>query len=122
MSEAIGRYAQAVTLRFDVSEDDDLTSAPMDFRGVAGGVLVMPSAWTAASIGFKVAESEDGAPVPLYDSYGNLVQVSSPAADGAYELPAAVYGAHYVWLWSQDGSGTNVAQAADRDVVVMVKS
>ena len=34
---AMGRYAQSVTLTIDVSADDDLSSAPLDFRGLRAG-------------------------------------------------------------------------------------
>ena len=90
--------------------------------GHAGGVIIMPATWTAASIGFKVCDTATGTFVPLYDSSGGLVQISSPTASNAYAMPDELYGCRYVKLWSQNGSGTNTTQASSRSLTVMMKS
>lgn len=94
---------------------------PIDFREFAGGTIEMPAAWTAASIGFQVSSQETDTPQPLYDANGNLVQISGPTADNRYALPADLFGAHYVWLWSQDGAGSGTNQGGDRAIVVALK-
>ena len=90
--------------------------------GHAGGVVIMPGTWTAASIGFKVCDTSGGTFVPLYDASGGLVQIQSPTASNAYVLPEELYGCRYVKLWSQNGSGTNTNQGGARSLTVMMKS
>jgi len=97
-------------------------SNAFDFSYLTMGVLHMPSAWTAASIGFKVSSESGGTFQPLYDQDGGLVQISSPAAGKAYALPAELAGAMYVKLWSQNGSGTDTNQGAERSIVLDLKS
>ena len=55
-------------------------SDAFDMRKYTMGQVIMPAAWTAASIGFKVCSTLGGTYAILYDSNGNLVQISSPAA------------------------------------------
>jgi hypothetical protein len=88
----------------------------------AGGSVLMPAAWTAASIGFQIAVTAAGTFYPLYDDSGALVQISSPAVDNAYSIPAAVFGAAWVKLWSQDGSASDENQGAARTIGVILKS
>jgi hypothetical protein len=85
-------------------------------------VVHMDSEWTAASIGFKVATAEDGAYLPLYDDDGNLVQIDAPTAGKAYASPAALAGARFVKLWSQNGTGTDVNQGAARTLGIDLKA
>jgi len=92
------------------------------FDGFALAVIHMPSTWTAASIGFKVASASGGTFLPLYDEDGTLVQIDSPTADKAYVAPAELAAAQYVKLWSQDGSGNDANQAAARSIPVDVKT
>jgi len=93
----------------------------LDFQTFAAGILTMPAAWTAASIGFKVCSTPGGTFLPLYDSLGNLFQITAPAASKAYQLPDELFGAHFVQLWSQNGAGVDAAQAAERSIGVMLK-
>jgi hypothetical protein len=97
-------------------------SDAFDFRAYTMGLIHMPAAWTAASIGFKVCNTAGGTYLPLYDKNGSLVQITSPAASKAYALPAELAGAHFVKLWSQDGTGSNSNQAAARTLVVDLKA
>lgn len=97
-------------------------SDALDFRLFSMLTVLMPAAWTSASIGFKVCSTEGGTYVPLYDDNGNLVQIDSPAVDCAYAAPAAVAGALWVKLWSQDGAAANANQGAERTVIVDLKS
>jgi hypothetical protein len=109
-------------MTIDITEDDDLSDAAIEMRAFSQMVVHMPAAWTAASIGFKVSNDENGTFLPLYDDDGNLVQIDSPSASQAYVAPAALAAAHWVKLWSQNGSGTNTAQAADRTFTVDLKA
>jgi hypothetical protein len=97
-------------------------SGAIDMRRYSMLIVHMPAAWTAASIGFKVSSSDAGTFQALYDDDGDLVQIDSPAASASYQANAEVAGAHWVKLWSQNGSGTNTAQAAARTLVLDLKS
>jgi hypothetical protein len=97
-------------------------SGEIDMSQFSMLIVHMPSAWTAASIGFKVASESGGTFLPLYDDDGNLLQIDSPGASKAYAAPAGVAGCSFVKLWSQNGSGTNTNQGGDRSIVVELKS
>ena len=98
------------------------TSDAFEMSNHAGGIILMPAAWTAASIGFKVSDSPTGAYYPLYDANGSLVQISGPAASQAHTIPAEVFAAAWVKLWSQDGSANDANQSAPRTLGVILKS
>lgn len=85
-------------------------------------IVHIPAEWTAASIGFKVASARGGTFLPLYNENGALVQIASPLVDAAYSAPAELAGAQFIKLWSQDGTGSNTNQAADRDLVIDMKA
>jgi hypothetical protein len=85
-------------------------------------VVHMPAAWTAASIGFKVSSDESGTYLPLYDDDGNLVQIDSPSASQAYVAPAELAPTFWIKLWSQNGSGTNANQGAERTIIIDLKA
>lgn len=97
-------------------------SDKFDFRDVAGAIIHMPSSWTTANVGFQVCDTLDGKFLPLYDETNSIVEVSSAAADYAYVVPADVFAARYVRLWSQDGSGGDTNQGADRVIEVSLKA
>ena len=97
-------------------------SDAIDFRRFSFLTVHMPSAWTAASIGFKISGSAGGTFQALYDDDGNLVQIDSPSASATYSAPAALGGAHFVKLWSQNGSGSNTNQAAARTLALDLKA
>ena len=103
-------------------EDGANLSEAIDFRRFALGLVHMPAAWTAAYIGFKVSPTEDGTYQPLYDDDGILVQIDNPAVDKSYLLPAKIAGVGWVKLWSQDGSGSNTNQDADRSLSLDLKA
>jgi hypothetical protein len=93
-----------------------------DMSNHAGGIVMMPAAWTAANIGFQVAETEGATYYPLYDDAGDIVEIASPAVDNAYSIPAEVFGAAWVKLWSQDGAASDTNQAAARTIGLILKS
>jgi len=118
MTEINRRNAATV---LTIASSGNLSDA-LAFQGNAGGIVLMPAAWTAASIGFKICDTIDGTYLPLYDDEGTLVQIASPAVDCAYSIPPELFGAAYVKLWSQDGSASSTNQAAERSLIVLLKS
>ena len=97
-------------------------SEEIDMSDKALLALHMPSAWTAASIGFKASPTPGGTFQPVYNSNGVLVQISSPTASKTYIAPAEIAACRYIKLWSQDGSGANKAQGAERAIGVELKA
>lgn len=84
--------------------------------------LVMPSAWTAASITFQGANEQDAAAtwLDLYNESGEITVTSAAASRGIILPPTLVHG----WWWLRLRSGTSaapVAQAADRSIVARVR-
>ncbi len=97
-------------------------TAALDVEPYVVGVVRMPAAWTTANIGFKVAGTQGGTYLPLYDRDGYLVQIVSPVADRAYDIPVEACGAQWIKLWSQNGSGTDTNQSGDRSIGIDLKS
>ena len=97
-------------------------SDAVDMRDYAGGQVLMPAAWTAANIGFKIASSEGDTYFPLYDSDGAIIEIGSPAVDKAFQLPIDIFGALWIKLWSQDGAGGDTNQGAARTIIIQLKS
>lgn len=84
------------------------------------GIIHMPDAWTAASIGFQVSPSSGGTFQPLYDNNGVLVEIPSPTADNSFEIPPEAAAARFIKIWSQT-SGSGVNQVAERSLTVDLK-
>ena len=87
-------------------------SAAVDFRKFATGVYHMPGTWTAAHMGFQVAQAEAGPYLPLYDEVGALVDTTTTAVDIALTLPPELAGCAWFKFWSQNGSAVDVNQVA----------
>ena len=105
-------------------------NGPARGRGSAARAAMLPGNFglcTAAleantSIGFKVAESQDGSFLALYDEDNSLVQAAVTLnAAQAYALPDRLFAWPYFKLWSQD-AGVDVNQTAARSFVVLLKS
>jgi len=100
-----------------------LSSTPIDMRRVAGGIVEMSASWTTAGLGFKISSgSAVGNAQLFYDKDASIVQIKSPSVSIALEMPASLYAARYVWLYSQDNSGTAVDQVAEASLTVQLKS
>jgi len=97
-------------------------SEEFDMSEYTKGILLMPAAWTAASVGFQVASASGGTFYPLYAAAATISEIDGPAVDKAYAFPAETANAGIVKLWSQDGAGANTNQAAARTIVVILKS
>lgn len=96
-------------------------SSAIDMRPYAAGVVQIPSAITAAGLGFHVCNTIDGTFVPLYDHTDALVEIAALTVSRMYELPPEIFACAYVKLWSQT-SGSGVNQGADRTFIVGLKS
>lgn len=112
---------RTTTITVTIAASANLSDA-LDFTRLVQGLVRMPAAWTAASIGFKVSGTEGGTYLPLYDDDGALVQIDAPVASRAYTLPVALAGALWVKLWSQDGAASDTNQLAERVIPVDLKS
>jgi hypothetical protein len=97
-------------------------SGAVNMQDYAGGGFKTPAALTATTkIAFKVAEEESGTYVGLYDSSGVLVEVTvDVGASKAYPLPDDLFGWPWFKFWTEAG-GSDVAQAAARDLIVVLK-
>lgn len=96
------------------------------FHEYAGGLVTIPSAWTDANLGFQVCDTLAGTYVKVKDKAGDPVQIESITTNAtfAYEIPAEVFGAHYLKLWSKSSTAattTDTNQAAARSLVLTMK-
>lgn len=101
-----------------IAANADLSNA-IDMGPYAGGVLVMPDSWTAASIAFQVCESIDGTYTALYDADDALIEISASASH-AYPLPDELFGARFFKVWSEE-AGAGVDQTDERTITVQLK-
>jgi hypothetical protein len=94
-------------------------SAPLSMETFSKGLFHMPSAWTAASMGFQVSQTVGGTYQALSDDSG--VIALTVAADGSYLIPTNIMAARYIKFWSHTaGSDTN--QGAERTIGVDLKT
>jgi len=101
-------------------------SGAIDMRPFVGGMVIIPSAWTDANLGFQVCDTIDGTYVIAKDETGVPFQVSSITTDAsyAYEIPTEMFKCHYVKLWSKSTTAATVTdtnQGAARALTVMLK-
>lgn len=113
---------KSVTETVNIANNANLSTEIIDMRDYSLLLIHMDTDWTAASIGFKVANEANGVFLPLYDDNAVLVQIDSPAVDCAYSAPAEVAVCRFVKLWSQDGSGANTNQTPARVLLVDKKA
>lgn len=93
-------------------------SGAVNVSDYESGVVLMPAAWTAASIGFQVS-GDNSTYYPLYDEGGTLVEMTV-AVDKGYQIPAEVFCSKWVKLWSET-SGSGVNQGAARTLKLILK-
>lgn len=112
-----------ITFLFDVSADADLTAA-VDLTGVYVQDIIMPAAWTAASIVFQVCETVDGTyqPFQKWDE-SDPMEILVEAGVRSGDLVSYLIGDCFVKLQSVvvGTPGTGQDQAADRTVIVKVR-
>jgi hypothetical protein len=117
------KIRHATNIKLLTIAEDAAISEEFEFSVYDKLIVHMPAAWTAASIGFQVSDASGGMFLPLYDDDGGLVQIDSPAVSKSYNAPAALAGAMFIKLWSQNGSGVDTNQlSADRTMRINVKS
>lgn len=119
----INRESEAFTVK--IASGAAATPA-IDFSHWAGGVVIVPSAWTSANIGFYVSDTIDGTYVILRDDSGTPVQISNIKTDGsrAYKLPDDVFGVLFMKLWSKNTTAateTDTNQASTRTLTLVCK-
>ena len=95
-------------------------SAAYSIEGFTAGLLHMPAAWTAASIGFQVSSTFGGTYRELSDASG-LIEIVWPLADEAHMLPADIGSVKFVKIWSET-AGSGVNQGAERIISLDLKA
>ena len=114
----------AVSYQLTLQSTDAVTDA-IDMRPYTTGFITIPTACTAANIGFKICETATGTFVTAKDSTGGVIEISTITTTDtyAYQIPTSMLGAFHVKLWSKNTSSeADVNQAADRTLVVHLKS
>ena len=102
-------------------------SGVLDTRYWSAGFVLIPSAWTAANLGFKFCDTSDGTFTIAKDEYGVPIQIASisTAESFWYQFPEPqIFAGHFVELWSKSATAaatTDVNQAAARSLTVILK-
>ena len=115
---ARARRIDTVDCLIDISEDDDL-SVEVELGAFTVVGILMPAAWTAASLTF-LAGAVSGSLASVYDKDGNEYTVTADASQYIIIPPADLVGAKYLQVRSGT-SGTPVAQTADRTLTLVVR-
>jgi hypothetical protein len=102
-------------------------SETINMKDFSGGIVIIPSAWTDANLGFKVSPTPDGTFVILHSSVGVPVQIGEIVTNAsyAYAIPEAIFAAGFMKLWSKnttDATVTDTNQGAARNITVLLKS
>ena len=86
------------------------------------GLAILPGTWTAASLGFKVSDVENGTYVPLRSATGDIVEITGiqTGAAAAYPLPSEIKGAQWIKFWSET-AGSDANQAGARTIILIGK-
>ena len=88
-------------------------SGAIDIRGYLWVTIYMPAAWTAAQLGLKGAPTLAGTYGPVYE--GTSLYTEEAAASRTIVLdPQVTAGLAFIKLWSQNGTGTDANQGAER--------
>jgi hypothetical protein len=99
-------------------------SEALDIRSYEKGYIILPSAWTAANIGFQVSTgNEDTFVILRAEGSANPLQITNlpTAASRAFTLPAELFSVPFIKLWSKSTTAateTDTNQAADRLIEV----
>jgi len=121
----VGLYRRTISSTLTILINTAISSAALDFRAYAGGILKLDAAgWTAADITFLVSETLAGVYVPLRDAAGTLIRLTNLPAAAVFTrpLPDEVFAAAYFKINSTNtASEADVNQAAARVVTVMLK-
>ena len=119
------RHVAPQNVNIDISEDTSIGQEVIQAEYHASMAIHVPSAWTAADIGFLACDTETGTFAPVKGSDGSRLKITTvaTAAAGWYAAPAGVMDHRFLKLASIDTADESAeAQAADRALVVMLKS
>lgn len=103
-------------------------SGSIHLRAFSGGMVLIPSAWTAANLGFKISETPAGTYAHLepHDSADPVQIENIPTSTSVWkEIPPEVFAAGFMKLWSKSATAateTDVNQGAERTITVVLKS
>lgn len=107
-------------LSFTIANAANLSDA-QQLNGLHGEGLVMPAAWTAATLGFAVSDTLAGTYLPLVDAAGVEVAINV-AASQAIVLPMGLLrGWNFVKLQSGT-SAVHVNQGGQRIVQMLARA
>lgn len=89
-----------------------ITTAPIDMSIYAGGMVLIPTGWVAANLGFKISTDYAGTFTLLRDDTGVPVQISGIITDAAgwHKLPDDLFGAHWLHLWSKSATAATITE------------
>jgi hypothetical protein len=96
----------------------------IDMSGWTHGIVIVPSAWTAADLTFQTSTKRNGTYVDVCDDTGTLVRITTilTSTSQAYRLPLDVFRCNWVKFRSTNtASGAAVTQGADRLLTVHLK-
>lgn len=93
-----------------VLTNDVNTTPPIPFRVEGGGMIFIPSGYSATSLSIYAARHKEGPYHPLMDSAGTPLSIAS-SAEGAYPFPADVFPAFWLKLVQ------NVTDATEVDII-----
>ena len=99
------------------------SALPISLGYYGAASLHISGDWTEAHIGLRL-QLESGVTFPYADWQAGWSGVSIPSASGNVSLQAPpnwFNAARHACLWSHDGTGNNVPQAAARTVIVDLK-
>ena len=110
----------------NIALGEAVSSTAFDMSNYIGGMVITPTAWTAANIGFYVCDTLAGTYVIAKDKTGVPIQISTVAtgAAGGYAIPTDIFTVKFVKLWSKSttaGTETSVNQDAARILRIMLK-
>lgn len=84
-------------------------STAVDLRAASGAQLLVPAGAASQSVAVYVCDTIDGTYVPLNNSTGAVAV--SVVASNAYDLPEAIFAAHYVKFVAASTQFTGVVLA-----------
>jgi hypothetical protein len=106
-----------------VIEEDEVLSNAIPIAGFVHLGIVMPSAWTSASLTFQVSDLENGAYQDLYTDAGAEVEIPAVTAHTIGLAAVRDVLAPFDYMKIRSGtSTTSVSQEADRTLTVIMKS
>jgi hypothetical protein len=90
------------------------------------GIVIVPSTWTDANIGFYICDTSGGTFVPACDKTGVPIQISGVTTNASkgYQIPFEMFAGMWVKLWSKNttaATATDNNQGGARAMTVILK-